>query len=142
MFFKNKWTSHVKDLAQDVAEDVLSDAKNGSDLAQDVAENVLSDAKNRSAKVFIVKVYALSIVKARAKPLRRCTTRAKPALRSFSFEVDNLEPHGLRGPGGTRSPRHATTAAAAVSAQLALRWGRNWAAQWHLVRAVGKRFRG
>ena len=26
--------------------------------------------------------------------------------------------------------------------QLALRWGRNWAAQWHLARAVGKRFRG
>jgi len=24
--------------------------------------------------------------------------------------------------------------------QLALRWGRNWAAQWHLARAVGKRF--
>ena len=23
-----------------------------------------------------------------------------------------------------------------------LRWGRNWAAQWHLARAVGKRFRG
>ena len=26
--------------------------------------------------------------------------------------------------------------------QFALRWGRNWAAQWHLARAVGKRFRG
>ena len=26
--------------------------------------------------------------------------------------------------------------------QLALRWGRNWAAQWHVARAVGKRFRG
>ena len=37
---------------------------------------------------------------------------------------------GLRGPGGARPPRHATTAAAAsaVFAQLALRWGRNWAA--------------
>jgi len=23
-----------------------------------------------------------------------------------------------------------------------LRWGRNWAAQWYLARAVGKRFRG
>ena len=47
---------------------------------------------------------------------------------------------GLRGPGGARPPRHAT--AAAVFVQLALRWGRNWAAQWHLARAVGKRFRG
>jgi len=62
---------------------------------------------------------------------------------------------GLRGPGGACPPRHATTAAAAVSVQLALRWernwaaqwhspfwGRNWAAQWHLARALGKRFRG
>jgi len=49
---------------------------------------------------------------------------------------------GLRGPGGARPPRPATTAAAAVFAQLTLRWGRNWAAQWHLAWAVGKRFRG
>ena len=33
---------------------------------------------------------------------------------------------GRRGPGGARPPRHATTAA--VFVQLALRWGRNWAA--------------
>ena len=31
---------------------------------------------------------------------------------------------------------------ARVLAQLALRWERNWAAQWHLARAVRKRFRG
>ena len=37
---------------------------------------------------------------------------------------------------------YAITTAAAVFVQLALRWGRNWAAQWHLARAVGKRFRG
>ena len=48
----------------------------------------------------------------------------------------------LRGPGGARPPRHATIAAAAVFAQLALGLGRNWAAQWHSARAVGKRFRG
>ena len=46
------------------------------------------------------------------------------------------------GAGGARPPRHATTAAAAVFVQLALRWGCNWAAQWHLARTVGKRFRG
>ena len=46
----------------------------------------------------------------------------------------------LRGPGGARPPRHATTTA--VFVQLALKCGRNWAAQWHLARAVGKRFRG
>ena len=40
-----------------------------------------------------------------------------------------------------RPPRHAA-AAAAVFVQLALRWGHNWAAQWHLARAVGRRFRG
>jgi len=47
---------------------------------------------------------------------------------------------GLRDPCGARPPRHDTAAAAFV--QLALRCGRNWAAQWHLARAVGKRFRG
>ena len=36
----------------------------------------------------------------------------------------------------------AITTAAAVFVQLALIWRRNWAAQWHLARAVGKRFRG
>ena len=41
--------------------------------------------------------------------------------------------------------RDATAAAAAAAAaaafvQLALRWGRNWVSQWHLARAVGKRF--
>ena len=50
---------------------------------------------------------------------------------------------GLRGPGGARPPRHATstTAAAAVFVQLALRWGRNWA-EWQLARVVGKTFPG
>ena len=45
---------------------------------------------------------------------------------------------------GARAARAllATTAAATVFVLLALRWGRNWAAQWHLARAVGKRFRG
>ena len=47
---------------------------------------------------------------------------------------------GLGGPGGARPPRHA--AAAAVFVQFALKCGRNWAAQWHMARAGGKRFRG
>ena len=29
-----------------------------------------------------------------------------------------------------------------VFVQFALRWGRNWAAQWRLARAEGRRFRG
>jgi len=57
----------VKDLAQDVAEDVLGAAKDGNDLAQDVAVDVLGAAKNGSVKVLIVKVLILSIVMARAE---------------------------------------------------------------------------
>ena len=49
--------------ALDVAEDVLSAAKDGSDLAQDVAADVLGAAKNGSTKVLIVKVFILSVVK-------------------------------------------------------------------------------
>ena len=60
---------------------MLGTAKDGSDLAQDVAEDVLGDAKNGNVKVLIRKVFIFSIVKARAKPLRRCTTRAKPNFR-------------------------------------------------------------
>jgi len=46
------------------------------------------------------------------------------------------------GPGrrAPSSPRHHRRRP--VFVQFALRWGRNWAAQWHLARAVGKRFRG
>ena len=56
----------MKDLAQDVAEDVLGAAKDGSDLAKDVAVDVLGAAKNGSVKVFIVKAFIFPIVKARA----------------------------------------------------------------------------
>jgi len=46
----------VKNLAQDVAEEVLGAAKDGRDLAHNVAVDVMAAAKNGSAKVFIVKV--------------------------------------------------------------------------------------
>ena len=84
-------------MAQDVAEELLGAAKDGSDLVQDVAEEVLGAAKNGSVKVLIVKVLVLSIVKARAKPLRRCTTTAKPNLWSFNLEVGNLDPQDAEG---------------------------------------------
>ena len=44
------------------------------------------------------------------------------------------------GPGqrSPSSPRHHRRRP--VFVHLALRWGRNWAAQWHLAWAVGKRF--
>jgi len=42
----------VKDLEQNVAEDVLGAAKDGSDLAQDVTEGVLGAAKNGSVMVW------------------------------------------------------------------------------------------
>ena len=38
------------------------------------------------------------------------------------------------------SPRHHRRRP--VFVQFALRWGRDWATQWHLARAVGRRFRG
>ena len=41
----------MKDLEQNVAEDVLGAAKDGSDLAQDVTEDVLGAAKNGRMKV-------------------------------------------------------------------------------------------
>ena len=41
----------MKDLEQNVAEDVLGAAKDGSDLAQDVAVDVLGAATNGSVKV-------------------------------------------------------------------------------------------
>jgi len=49
----------------------------------------------------------LPIFKARSKPLRRCTTRAKPNLRSFYHEEGNLEPQCAQvGPERTlRDPR-------------------------------------
>jgi len=56
----------VKDLAQDVADDALGAAKDGSDFAQDEAVDVLGAAEDGSAKVFIVKVFILPIAKARA----------------------------------------------------------------------------
>ena len=65
----------------------------------------------------------------------------KDAAQGVAEDVGRGAGLGLKGPGGARPSRHATTAAA-VFMQLTLRWGRNWAAQWHLARAVGKRFRG
>ena len=46
------------------------------------------------------------------------------------------------GPGrrAPSSPRHHRRRP--VFVQFALRWERNWAAQWNWARAVGKRFRG
>ena len=45
-----------------------------------MAEDVLGDAKTGCVKVLIVKVFILSIGKARAKPLRCCTTGATPPV--------------------------------------------------------------
>jgi len=41
-----------------------------------------------------------------------------------------------------RSASRAAVGTPSVFAQLALRRGRNWAAQWHLAWDVGKRIRG
>jgi len=72
-----------------------------------VAEGKLGAAKDGGVKVFIVKAFNLSIIICqRRKGRARKRRGARP---------------GLRGPGGARPPRHATTAAAAVVfVQLAL----------------------
>ena len=61
----------------------------------------------------------------------------KPAPRISTWRRTWASGPGRRAPS---SPRHHRRRP--VFVQLALRWGRNWAAQWHLARAVGKRFRG
>ena len=86
-----------------MAEDVLGAAKDGSDLAQDVAEGILGATKNGGVRVLVVKLLILPIFKARSKPLRRCTTRAKPNLRSFYHEEGNLEPQYGPWPSGPRA---------------------------------------
>ena len=117
------------------------------DLAQDVAEDVLGAAEDGSAKVFIVARaifhrpprFPWSTLEGRARQGRgagRCGRRCGRRALGHGAGID------LRGPGGARPHRDATTAAAAVFVQLALRWGCNWEAQWHLARVVGKRFRG
>jgi len=69
-------------------------AKDGSDLAQDVAEDALGAAKN--GEVSIVKVLILSIAKARAQPLRRYTTGAKPTPGHLT-KAGNLKPQDAQG---------------------------------------------
>ena len=59
---KHTCKTHVKDLAEDVAEAVLGAAKDGSDLVKVLAVGVLGAAKNESAEVFVVK-FILSTVK-------------------------------------------------------------------------------
>ena len=127
---------HVKDAAQDVAEDVT----------QDVAEDVLGAAEDRSIKVHIV---ARAIFQRRnPRPTNACRPprcpwatregRAREGRGAGRFgrrATGRGAGPGLRGPGGVCLPRLATTAAA-IFVQLALRYGRNWAAQWHLARAV------
>jgi len=111
---------HMKNEAQGVAENVPHD------MAQD-----LSSGPGRRAPSSAMKVMTMA--------------KFTEKLYSRPFQIMNVEPHvnytALNEP--RMLPRHATTAAAAVFLQLALRWGRrNWAAQWHLARALGKRFQG
>ena len=67
----------------------------------------------------------------------------KDAAQSAAEDVPKVVAQDLAfGARAARALLATTAAAAAVFVHLALRWGRNWAAQWHLARAVGKRFRG
>jgi len=107
---------HVRDAAQDVAEDVT----------QDVAEGVSGAAENGSVKVFIVARvtfhrpphFPWATRERRARQGRgagRCGGRCGGRATGRGAGI------GLWGPGGARLPRLATTAAAAVFVQLALR---------------------
>jgi len=127
----------LKDAAQDVTQDVT----------QDVAEDVLGAAEDGSVKVFIMERaifhrpsrFPWATHEGRARQGRgvgRCRGRCGGRATGLGAGIN------LRGPGGAHPPRLATTAAAVVFVQPKLRQRRNWAAQWHLARALGKRFRG
>ena len=113
---------HVKDAAQNMAEDVT----------QDVAEGVLGAAEDGLSSVsggtHVKDEHAKDAAQLRRALRRACHRTWRKTWAS--------------GPGRRAPSSHATTAAAAAFVHLALRWGRNWAAQCHLARAVGKRFRG
>jgi len=118
-----------------------------------VTEGVLGAAEDGSVKVFI----AARVIFQRRNP---CPTHAyRPPHCPWATHKGRAREGGgagccgglatgrgaglcLRGPGGARPPHHATTAAVFVQFALVLRYEPNWAAQWHLARAVGKRFRG
>ena len=119
----------VKDAAQDVAED----------MTQDVAEDVAGAAEDGSLKAFVV---VRAIFQRRNCPTHayrppRCprATRAGRARKRRGAErcrgrcggrtTGRGAGLGLRGLGGARPPRHATTTAA-VFVQPVLKYGRNW----------------
>ena len=134
------------------------------DVAQDVAENLLGAAENGGVKVLIV-VFSLSssggthAQQTHANP-PRCpwATREGRAHKGCTAGRGGGRGGGLGGgraagcgvrPGlrasgpGRRAPylpRHHRRRRL-CAARGSLRWGRNWAAQWYLARAVGKRFR-
>ena len=124
---------HANDVAQDVAQDAVQD------VAQDVTQRVLGAAEVLSANVLI----AARAISRRRNPHATHACRpprcpwAKHEGRSAGCggwlcrgrATGRNAGLGLRGPGSARPPRHALTTAAAVFSQLALRWGRNWAAQ-------------
>ena len=135
----------------DAAQDVKQDA------TQDVVEGVLGAAEDGGVKVLILPIVIFQ--RRNPRPADACRPPRCPwatreggrarERRGAGFHGGRRGGRcggrgaglGLQGPGGVRPPRHATTVAAAVFVQLLLRWGRNWAAQWHLASAVGKRFR-
>jgi len=121
----------VKDAVQDVAEDVT----------QDVAGGVSGAAEDGSVKVFIVCSTAPHAFPRRhvkdehakgAAQLRRALRRA--CHRTWRRNWPSGP--GRRAPSSPRHDRRRRLCAARAE------MGRNWAAQWHLARAVGKRFRG
>ena len=130
---------HVKDAAEDVAEDVTLDA----------AGDVFGAAKDGSVKVLILTRVILQWRNPR--PTHACRPprpHVKDAAQGVAEDVSQDATQDLafraRATGGAHPPRHATTAAVFVHLTPTLRYGRNWAAQWHYWPGLwgGKRFRG
>ena len=87
-----------------------------------------------------MKESCLHIEKTNAQPFLRGAKKVFCGARRPGREPDPGK-GSLRGQGGLRTQAQAQNTRA-VFVQLALRWGRNRGAQWHLARAVGKRFWG
>jgi len=108
----------VKDAAVDVAQDVAED------VAQDVAKGVLGAAEDGNVMLF-------TVTRAIFQRRNPCPTHACRLPRCpWATREGRARKERGTGRGGWRCT------AAAVFAQLALRWGRNLAAQWHLARAL------
>ena len=134
----------MKDAVEDVAEDVT----------RDVAEDVLGAEEDGPSSVSGGKIIITPVAYPQLPPPPRpkrflhqrfLHRRAKRSLNVRSSLLVQQAQWQWRSARSTRAHAPFPTpppAAAAIFVQLAQRWGCNWAAQWHLARAVGKTLPG